>query len=154
MKRFRDPHSRRHVWVIEATTVSDWPATAPWSCPGFGLLLAAEHAEDAGQLASTAVTQGLAFACAWGPGCSIIEEAFDEAIVGDGSRVETHDDVILTTSHADESLEEAIEFFLDAATPSKTRAPGCDAWVVFALGPALARRVENALMKRGATPES
>jgi len=147
-----DPNSGKHVWVVGAESCEDWPEHPPWTSAGFGLLFAAERYVDVAPLAERAVVQGLAFASAWGPACTMIEDVFDETIVDAGAD-ETADDVVLTTSHPDESLEEALEFFLDAATTARGRAAGCDTWVVFALGPSLLHRVERALQKRGAARE-
>lgn len=150
MSRWRDPRTGREVWLLHADSARDWPAQPPWTCDGFCLLFAAEHVVDVSRLARAAIDGGLAFACAWGPGCAMIEEAFDEAIVSDG-REETSDDVIMTTSHVDESLDEALEFFLDVVTPAPARVATCGAWVVFPIGAALRGRVERALARRGAT---
>jgi hypothetical protein len=147
--RWRDPHSGRDVWLCPAASVEEWPREPPWSSAGFGLLVAADHAVDAKAIAKDAVARGVAFVCTWGPGCAIVEEAFDEAIVSSG-REETKDDVVLTTSHAEESLEEVLEFFLDAATPSRDRVEACGAWLVFAVGEGLGERFERALRRRGA----
>jgi hypothetical protein len=152
MGAWRDTKSGRRVWVVDAARVDDWPEPPPWESAGFALLFAAEHVVDVAALAERAVARGLAFACAWGPGCVMIEDAFDEAIVAH-DREESADDVRLTTSHADESLEEALEFFLDAATPSVARRETCGAWVVFPIGAALRARVERALKRRGAQQE-
>ncbi len=149
VQRWVDPYSNRQVWLLGATSVDKWPSTMPWSCVGFGLLLAVDHAVDATELAEDAVARGVAFVCTWGPGCAIVEDAFDDAIVTSG-RAETKHDVVLTTSHAEESLEEALEFFLDAATPSRDRVKGCGAWFVFAVGEGLRARFERALRRRGA----
>lgn len=153
MSAWIDPTSGKHVWVVGAESCDDWPDPPPWSSAGFGLLLAAERFVDAAPLAERAVAQGLAFASAWGPACTMVEDVFDETIVDTGND-ESADDVVLTTSHPDESLEETLEFFLDAATAAPGRAAACDTWVIFALGPSLLRRVERALQKRGATRES
>jgi hypothetical protein len=145
-----DSKSGRDVWVFNARTVDDWPAEPPWSCPGFGLLFVAEHVMDVEQLAELALAQGLAIACAWGPGCSMIEDGFDEVIVDHGPE-ETSSDAVLTNSHSDESLGEAFDFFLEAARPSRARVAGCAAWAVFALGESNQRRIVRALRARGAT---
>jgi hypothetical protein len=149
MSQWRDLKSGRDVWVLDAESARDWPAQTPWTCAGFGLLFAADHVIDVTRLGQTALAQGLAFAASWGSGCSLMEESFDEIIVGFG-REETRDDVVLTTSHDGESLDEAIEFFLEAATASPARAPSCNAWVIFPLGAELRTRVERALRRRGA----
>jgi hypothetical protein len=149
-RHWLDAKSERHVWVIDATSVADWPAEPPWTCSSFGLLFAAEHVVDVEQLAELALAQGLAIACAWGPGCSMIEDDFDDVIVGHETDATTDANVVLTTSHADESLGEALDFFLDAALPARAKVARCDAWVVFALGSSNQRRVERALQARGA----
>ena len=149
VQRWRDPHSGRDVWLLQAAGVEEWPGELPWAAAGFALLFAADHAVDAESIAEDAVARGAAFVCTWGPGCSMVEETFDDAIASSG-QPETKDDVVLTTSHAYESLEEALEFFLDAATPSRGRAAGCEAWFVFAVGSGLGERFERALRRRGA----
>jgi hypothetical protein len=61
------------------------------------------------------------------------------------------DSVILTTSHADESLDDVLEFFLDTLNPATGRAERCTAWVVLAVGD-VASTVERILERRLATP--
>lgn len=152
-RQWLDVKSGREVWLLDAARVGDWPDAPPWKSPGFALLFAADHSLAVAKLAERALAQGLAMACTWGPGCAMTEDEFDEAIV-DRESDETADDVVLTTSHADESLAEALDFFLDAATPSRARVAGCRAWVVFAVGESLAARVARALRRRGARPSA
>jgi hypothetical protein len=150
MSHWHDSKSGRELWVLDAESVDDWPELPPWTSPGFCLFFAAERVMNIDRLARRALDQGLAFACAWGPGCAMIEDDFDEVVVGDGSRPEATD--VLTTSHPDESLDEALEFFLDAVTPAPAREPLCEAWVVFAIGAPLRTRVEKTLRRRRAEP--
>lgn len=152
MIRWTDVKSGRRVYVIEAKGVEDWPAAPEWAPARFGLLFAAEHIVDAKALASKAVEQGLALVCAWGSASPLIEEAFDEIIVRSVRGPETEHNVIWSTSHPSESLQEAIEFFLETAAPA--RDVKCEAWCIFAIGEPLARRVEKALARRGATKDS
>jgi hypothetical protein len=149
MSRWLDPQSGREVWVVDAARVDDWPDATPWACAKFCLLFAARHVVEVEPLARRAVEQGLATASAWGPGCSMMEEEFDEAIVAGGG-VETADNVVHTTSHPDESLEEALEFFLDAVSPARDYESDCRAWVVFPIGKELHDRFERALERRNA----
>ena len=130
-------------------SADEWPAATPWSCEGFGLLVLTERVVDVTSLAERAVARGVAVVCSWGPGCSMIEDAFDDAIV-DAHPSETENDVILTTSHEGESLEEAIEFFLDVILPAKDRAASCRAWCIAAFGDDLQKRVTRAMERRGA----
>lgn len=149
LSHWLDPKSRREVWVIAGDRTRDWPAAVPWPSATFGLLVLTEHVVDVDPLARPALAQGLVFASAWGPGCELIEEAFDEIIARDRPD-ETSRDAVLTASHPDESLEETLEFFLEIATTAPAYDATCGAWVVFAMGPCV-ERVELALQRRRAT---
>ena len=63
--------------------------------------------------------------------------------------MKTIEDVILTTSHAEESLREALEFFLDVYFPAASYKERCGAWVIFAID-SVAHDVETLLLERGA----
>lgn len=141
-----DPKSGRRVFVIEAKGVQDWPAKPDWAPARFGLFFAAEHIVDAKDVAWKTVEQGLALVCAWGAASPLIEEAFEEVIVRSVPD-ETEHNVILTTSHAGESLAEALEFFLDVIEPARDVEVG--AWVIFAIGEPVWDRVRRALDRRG-----
>jgi hypothetical protein len=145
MSAWTDPRSGRRVYVIEAKSVADWPTAPEWSPARFGLFFAAEHIVDAKDIAWSSVGQGLALVCVWGSASPLIEEAFDEAIVRSVPD-ETEHNVILTTSHAGESLAEALEFFLDTIEPA--RDVKVDAWVIFAIGEPVWDRVRAALKRR------
>jgi len=135
--------------VVEAERTRDWPGAVPWASAKFGLLVLTEHVVEVEPLARPGLAQGLVFASAWGPGCELVEEAFDEIIAADRPG-ETSEDAVLTTSHADESLEETLEFFLEVATPAPANDAACEAWVVLALGTRCVERVVQALERRGA----
>jgi hypothetical protein len=147
--RWEDVESGRDVFVITLTRAEDWPDATPWSCEGFGLLVLTERVVDVAPLATRALARGVAVVCSWGPGCSMIEDAFDDAIV-DAHPNETENDVVLTTSHEGESLEEAMEFFLDVILPAKDRAASCRAWCIAAFGEELPKRVTRAMERREA----
>jgi len=149
MTPWLDTSSNRRVYVLHAQGSSDWPATPSWDGECFALFVATDRDLDIGSISARALEQGLAAVAAWGAGCEDVETAFDEAIVGDGSKVETIEDVILTTSHAEESLREALEFFLDAFVPATSYEKRCRAWVVFAIG-SVAQDIEKLLVERGA----
>jgi hypothetical protein len=147
--RWEDVESARDVFVITVASDDEWPDATPWSCEGFGLLVLTERVVDVTSVAKKAVAHGVAVVCSWGPGCSMIEDAFDDAIV-DAHPNETENDVVLTTSHEGESLEEAVEFFLDVILPAEDRAAGCKAWCVVAFGEDLHKRVTRAMERRAA----
>ena len=149
MTRWTDGTSGREVVVLDADSTHDWPGEPAWQSGKFCLLLLAEHVVDAEELLESALGQGLVFASAWGPGCEIVEDTFDE-VIGEQEAPETPDRAILTTSHPDESLEETLEFFLEAVLPAPAHVEGCGTWVVFPVGAACRSRVELALERRAA----
>lgn len=149
MTRWFDTSSNRRVFVLRAHGSSDWPATPSWDSECFALFVATDRDVEIGSIPARALEQGLAAVAAWGTGCQDIETAFDAAIVGDGSKVETVEDVILTTSQAQESLREALQFFLDVFFPATSYEERCRTWVIFAIG-SVAHEVEKLLLERGA----
>ena len=89
--------------------VEDLPASATRS----PLSEAAHHLLDTGAV----------YVCAWGPRCRAIEDVFDWAAIDrdpDGRRP-----IIMTTSHAEESLEEAFDFAISFAQPADEYAESC-----------------------------
>lgn len=68
-----------------------------------------------GDAAERLFAGGLAYVCVWGPDCGRVHDIFDETHVGDGS-IEPQFS-FMSTSHDDESLDEALFFFLRCAIP-------------------------------------
>jgi hypothetical protein len=68
--------------------------------------------------ARTIVTQGLATASIWGPDCERVHDKVDEAVILAGQN-EDPESVMLMTWHDRETLEEALEFFLETLEPTK-----------------------------------
>lgn len=140
MDHWHDVESDREVWVLAMRGVADWPVKTPWACANFGLFVALERVVDATPIAEAASSQGLVVAFAWGPGCAIVEEAFDDAI---------EERALVTTSRAHETLEEALELFFAIEPPRES-----GAWCIAAFGEALEKRVTRALERRGAKRRS
>jgi hypothetical protein len=83
---------------------------------------------------SRLIELGCAYFCAWGPGCERVHDAMDEQAMGDDPP-KTDVGCVMTTWHADESLEEALWFFLNCTVPDEDYAPnGCDTAVIFSVG--------------------
>ena len=104
---------------LHVPSLGSWPATLPLDSPRFGLFLALDACSisdhDLYAFAKLALNKGLAWVSAWGPDCGRVETAFDEAVVLTLPE-ETGDTVIMTTAHAQESLEEALGYFVLYAT--------------------------------------
>jgi hypothetical protein len=155
-QRWQDADSGRDVVVLDVDGPQDWPSVLPWESSKFGLLFVADQVVDLGTLPDRALGDGLALLAAWGPGCNSVEDVFDETIVGalgEGGQGPA-DAVIMTTSHARDSLEEAVRYFLDTASPAPAHVEDCLTWVVFPVGAACRARVERALAARGASPRA
>ncbi len=131
--RWLDARSGRQVWLVE-----DWPDAPPWPCAHFALLVADRELD-----AIRALAQGLAAVEAWGPDCVAIERAFDEAV---RDRVETAENVLITTSSPDQPFDASLAWFLDVLEPATDYAATCQAWVIYGDR----ELVERALAQRGA----
>ena len=58
-------------------------------------------------IANWALDQGAVYVCVWGPDCERVHDIIDEVIVNRNPG-ETDEDVIMTTWHDDEALNEAL----------------------------------------------
>lgn len=75
------------------------------------------------EVAQAVLSGGAAYVLCWGPGSSLAEDLFDEAIVGDArSDAFTH---VMTTSHEDETISDALEFATTVAIPHESVAAAC-----------------------------
>jgi hypothetical protein len=79
------------------------------------------------QTAEKLIEMGIVYLCAWGPDCERVQDDFDEANIS-GVR---H---IMTSWHANQTLEEAIAFFVGCAYPSDEFADKCQHWIVASVG--------------------
>jgi hypothetical protein len=104
-----------------------WPTSIPSQCRRFRLFVAADigdvSVEAISEFASAALSRGMVYFCAWGRDCERLHDIVDDAIAADdlGERRfvgPTPNDVVMTTWHKDESLEEALDFFSISAVPT------------------------------------
>jgi hypothetical protein len=133
-----DPVSGRRLYFVSLSSVDQWPADLRLPSEHFVLFLATDARATADEalltLALTALAQGLVYLCAWGPDCARLERLFDRAIATT-RRDETEDSVILTTSHPEESLDQALRYFLHVAFPAADYDEACRSLVLAAVGP-------------------
>jgi hypothetical protein len=129
--------------VVTLDTLA-WPASLTIPSPRFRLFVAADTTqvtvEGISRFAEIALTRGMVYFCAWGPGCERFHDIVDEILVGDevfGKHRFTRptpNDVVMTTWHANEDLEEALDFFATCAIPSEGYAAGSDYRVFVCVG--------------------
>jgi len=116
-----------------------WPASLQFPSSRFRLFVAADSRDSSVDMVSefvlAALQQGMVYCCAWGPGCERFHDIIDEIVVEDGLGERRFvgpipDDAIMTTWHADESLQEALEFFATSALPTEGFLADSDSRVV------------------------
>ncbi len=103
----------------------------------FGLFLAMDAAQIKSErilaLAEAIVPKGLAYLCAWGPDCERVHDCFDEVIVA-ANLDSTDDNVVMTTWHAHDSLDEALWYFVNSAFAVKNYRADCRDWITIVIG--------------------
>lgn len=107
----------------------------------FGLFLAmdARHVDSRkiSEAADKALRSGLVYLCAWGPDCERVHDIFDEQDLNRELKKgleRDQDDVVMTTWHDDELLEETLWFFVHSAFPADKYSRDCGDWVVAPVG--------------------
>ena len=102
----------------------------------FGLLLAMDsESVDVGRIGHAAgmlMEKGLAYLCAWGRDCERVHDIFDETQVEQDPDLKSG--VIMTTGHADQTLQEALHFFVNTAFPDQAYERTCNDWIVAPIG--------------------
>lgn len=89
------------------------------------------------EVANKLIKSGLVYASAWGKDCEKIHDIFDEEIVymENNSEIESDDDdIIMTTWHNNDTLEEALWFFLNCTYPTNKYYSKCKTSCVLNLG--------------------
>ena len=86
------------------------------------------------EFANAALTSGMVYFCAWGQDCERFHDIVDELIVEDeiGARLfagADAGDTIMTTWHKADTLEEALDFFINLAEPTSGLDRNSDYWV-------------------------
>jgi hypothetical protein len=118
---------QKRFTVVELPDLK-WPTSLQLPSRRFGLFVAADSRDSSVDAVSefvlTALQQGMVYCCVWGPGCERFHDIIDDIVVEDGLSERrfvgaTPNDVIMTTWHANESLEEALEFFGTSALPTE-----------------------------------
>jgi len=135
-KYFTDDPEKR-FFLCSCDSWEQVVANAQPSSKHFGLLLVGDAKECSDEIlihiADDLQEKGLAYLCAWGEGCNRVEDIFDEVYVGrelDGKVRASGDDTLMTTSHRDDALSDAVWFFAHCAWPTKHFASDCKDWIV------------------------
>jgi hypothetical protein len=104
-----------------------WPASLQLSSSRFRLLVAADTTDVSvgaiSEFASSALSRGMVYFCAWGRDCERFHDIVDDVLVKDDLNERRFvgpeaADVVMTTWHENDTLEEALDFFTACALPT------------------------------------
>jgi hypothetical protein len=130
-------------FVIVETPSLTWPADLQISSKYFRLFVAADttstSSDQIAAFARNALMSGMVYCCSWGPDCERFHDIVDEVwIASDQSsdRLLVRPgiaDTVMTTWHDDETLEDALEFFVHSALPTNGYEAKSSFWVAVAV---------------------
>jgi hypothetical protein len=123
----------------------------------FRLFVAADlrtiSTDEIADFARNALSSGMVYICAWGPDCERLHDVVDEIVVADeiGERRfvgPTESDTIMTTWHNGETLDDALEFFLQCSRPTEGFAVDSEYWLALSLSnPEWAGTIQRSLQE-------
>jgi hypothetical protein len=134
--------AKDRVLVFECESLT-WPSNLHVPSKRSRLFVAADVSRSSVEAPSTfaeaALDQGMVYFCAWGPSCEKFEYIVDQTVLGDGSGTARYEgptqiDAIMTTSDKSDTLDEALDFFIEWAIPTDGFAPENDYWVAITVG--------------------
>ena len=120
-----------------------WPSELHLPSKRFRLFVAADTQKLSvgaiSDFAEAALRNGMVYLCTWGVGCERLHDIVDEVLVEDDLgpgmfRGPSSSDTIMTTWHARDSLEEALDFLATCAYPSDGFVEGSDYRLVLSVG--------------------
>jgi hypothetical protein len=136
-KIFERPKLPRNLFLCEIDNFENLPLLVKPNSARYCLLLLTDarliESETLSRIASVLIESGLVYFCAWGPDCERVHDLFDEGSL-EVDLALTGDDVIMTTSHAQESLDETLWYFVHSTFPTDGLETGCRDWIVACVG--------------------
>jgi hypothetical protein len=109
-----DDITDRELYFIAASDFAALPESFGFLSAHFVVLLVADVTQIADQTLSSfaraLLRAGCSYFCAWGPGCERAHDLFDQECLSTPA-------VIMTTWHENESLDDALWFFLRTSWP-------------------------------------
>jgi hypothetical protein len=114
-------------FAVIGLTDLKWPASLKLPSKRFRLFVAADishlSVSAVADFALAALSSGMVYFCAWGRDCEKFHDIVDEVIAKDDTAERrfagpSADDVVMTTWHENQSLEEALDFFAACTVPT------------------------------------
>jgi hypothetical protein len=126
-----ETRDRRQLYLAQLTRLEDWPTQLEEPARPFVVFTAFDAKrltdDELLKFARQLLDQGCVYACSWGSEALRVHNAFDDAVVDArlaGQLYVAEDDVVMTTSHEDESLDEALWFAVFCAYPEHDKDGG------------------------------
>jgi len=128
--------------VIQVPNLN-WPVLLQIPSRRFRLFVAADvtgvSTQAIADFAVAALNMGMVYFCSWGQDCERFHDIVDEVLIADDLAEQkfsrpSNDDVVMTTWHADDTLEEALDFLATSAAPTDGFAPDSDFRLVICVG--------------------
>lgn len=129
--------SGRYLYLLDLATANDLPDIVNVSATHFVCFLAWDSedrsVETISRVAGILLDAGCIYFCSWGRGCERVHDIIDEVCVNPDS---SRDDgaSIMTTWHAEDSLDDALWFFLNTANPDEQYSERCNAALAVSIG--------------------
>jgi hypothetical protein len=128
-----EPSTGRRILLLPFETLDQVPIAVGTAGPRFVLLLLGDFSkslQSLGELARQLVDAGCSYLCVWGPGCELMHNEMDEAREKAPQLEDDDISVLMTTSHADDSIEDAVAFAAARASPVGMYEVGCNATIL------------------------
>jgi hypothetical protein len=134
--------SENHFNVVDLPSLI-WPSDVSIPTKRFRLFVAADTntstVDAVSAFAYAALEKGMVYFCGRGPDCERFHDIIDEVILEDdlgARRFVGPDDsaFVMTTWHANDKLDEALDFFAIFAHPPGSFEPGSDYWLAISVG--------------------
>ena len=130
-------------FIVSDLRTLEWAASLTPPTKRFYLFVAADTSQEPvgriSDFAIAALSTGVVYLCAWGNGCERFHDIVDECIADADLElrkfVRPNDkDVVMTTWHSQETLEDALDFFASCAVPTNGFAEDSDFRIVACVG--------------------
>ena len=129
----------RQFALIDIPSFGEWQSIPFEWLQSFCLFLAcdAEAIDTAvsSDMARNVIERGCAAVCTWGFGCEQLHDVFDEEFVALELRGgKPFKGTLMTTWHAGDSLEDALDYFVNVAVLDEKYAPSPRVWLAVSVG--------------------
>lgn len=148
--RLDEDFPSKTISFCAANSLTELPPLIHPSNDHFVLFLAIDgrevYTETICSVSEKLLDQGMVYACVWGPDCERIHDTIDEVRIQQNPN-ETNKNVAITTWHDEDSLSDAVWFFLNCAWPAEDYVHSCSDWVAAVIeNPAWEAEVRETLL--------